>query len=566
MLDNAQKIANKPPKGKPQEQPQKQQVANENPEGGTDEPFSSDELVKKPKASIAGGIALAMKMKRMLIALKAAVLKLKVFLVAAKILIFNPITWIVLAIFLVFMLIVSGNDVLGPNDFNDRCQTRRGGGNLSDTDYINFALHHISDDFGLTPRQVAEGFLSHQDGRRIAGLAGVNDVGSLTRALETLEDFGVSPALMMSYAIAEGASAGGAGGANGWINHFGSGGRQAQSRADLNALFPPPSGPYANSVEWTNVLGNAPADITMLQDAVIIYSRSYHSSANPAWVDFANNMQQPPMNIQTAANASFPDEFPEGTIGAAKIRLTAAAAWGVYYPPLLSGSYNGIQDYSNPLETQVRLIAEWGGTFSDNPLTSRGRGGPCGPNRGGGAKSCGNSFPYCPVDPDLTVVISEFRCSARPDHNGIDLGGPRGTYIWAIDDGVVTSSHWTDGITGGFIAISHSGGYESRYIHHEINEMKVVPGTVVQAGDIIATRGNTGNHRPASCGGSNQTLGRFNAGGSTDFGSNTIHCTCPNDPYSLDSLIWHVHFELLRNGLHVNPRDYFDWPPIGVRP
>jgi len=66
---------------------------------------------------------------------------------------------------------------------------------------------------------------------------------------------------------------------------------------------------------------------------------------------------------------------------------------------------------------------------------------------------------------------------------------------------------------GNLIEISHGGGYITRYGHNEINLVTV--GEKIDKGEVIAVMGNSGR-----------------------------------------STGTHVHFEVLRNGKQVNPREY----------
>ena len=75
-------------------------------------------------------------------------------------------------------------------------------------------------------------------------------------------------------------------------------------------------------------------------------------------------------------------------------------------------------------------------------------------------------------------------------HAGIDLGVRTGTSIKASVGGTVTFS----GSAGGYgllVKISHPDGYETRYAHN--SKLLVRPGDKVNAGQVIALSGNTGN-------------------------------------------------------------------------
>ena len=77
-----------------------------------------------------------------------------------------------------------------------------------------------------------------------------------------------------------------------------------------------------------------------------------------------------------------------------------------------------------------------------------------------------------------------------PQHNGVDIAGPAGTYIIAADSGVVTKALYTNVGYGVYCIIEH-GGYQTLYAH--CSELLVQTGQQVQKGQIIAYMGCTGN-------------------------------------------------------------------------
>lgn len=97
-------------------------------------------------------------------------------------------------------------------------------------------------------------------------------------------------------------------------------------------------------------------------------------------------------------------------------------------------------------------------------------------------------------------------------HTGTDFAAPRGTPISAVGAGVVTFSG-RNGAYGNMVEISHGDGYKTRYAH--AHELKVKKGDLVSKGQEIATVGSTGRS------------------------------TGP-----------HLHFEVYRNGMAVNPARY----------
>jgi murein DD-endopeptidase MepM/ murein hydrolase activator NlpD len=97
-------------------------------------------------------------------------------------------------------------------------------------------------------------------------------------------------------------------------------------------------------------------------------------------------------------------------------------------------------------------------------------------------------------------------------HTGTDFAAPRGTPIFAVGAGVVTFSG-RNGAYGNMIEISHGDGYKTRYAH--AHELSVEKGDLVGKGQQIATVGTTGRS------------------------------TGP-----------HLHFEVYRKGMAVNPARY----------
>ena len=124
----------------------------------------------------------------------------------------------------------------------------------------------------------------------------------------------------------------------------------------------------------------------------------------------------------------------------------------------------------------------------------------------------------CPVDGGR--VTSRFGYRRAPNsrrkefHKGYDIGAPRGTPIKATADGIVAFVGRNRGY-GKMITINHGNGYSTRYAHAK--KLLKKRGTVVKKGDVIALVGNTGRS------------------------------TGP-----------HLHYEVRKNGVPVNPKNYFE--------
>jgi murein DD-endopeptidase MepM/ murein hydrolase activator NlpD len=99
----------------------------------------------------------------------------------------------------------------------------------------------------------------------------------------------------------------------------------------------------------------------------------------------------------------------------------------------------------------------------------------------------------------------------RRPHMGVDFGAPRGAPVVAIADGSVAGAAFTRG-GGNTVVLRHAGGYESRYLHLSRYARGMRGGARVQQGQVIGYVGATGLVTGA-----------------------------------------HLHYELKRNGSHVNP-------------
>jgi len=98
-------------------------------------------------------------------------------------------------------------------------------------------------------------------------------------------------------------------------------------------------------------------------------------------------------------------------------------------------------------------------------------------------------------------------------HSGVDISAGPGTSIQATADGVVSYSAWKNN-SGHLIVIEHGCGFSTIYAHNKMNLVKV--GQRVNRGEVIGYVGSTGKS------------------------------TGP-----------HVHYEVWKDGKHVNPQHYF---------
>lgn len=99
-------------------------------------------------------------------------------------------------------------------------------------------------------------------------------------------------------------------------------------------------------------------------------------------------------------------------------------------------------------------------------------------------------------------------------HTGIDISASPGSPVRATADGIVSFAGWSGG-SGNLVVLEHGFGFSTLYAHNSMNTVEV--GQKVKRGDIIGYVGSTGN------------------------------ATGP-----------HVHYEVWKNGSHVNPKGYIE--------
>lgn len=101
-------------------------------------------------------------------------------------------------------------------------------------------------------------------------------------------------------------------------------------------------------------------------------------------------------------------------------------------------------------------------------------------------------------------------------HTGIDLGAYQGTSIRAAKSGKITFSDWASGY-GNMVVIRHTNGYSTKYAHTMKN--LVSKGMDVRQGQVIALVGSTGRSEGS-----------------------------------------HLHFEICKNGVPINPASFISLP------
>lgn len=86
-------------------------------------------------------------------------------------------------------------------------------------------------------------------------------------------------------------------------------------------------------------------------------------------------------------------------------------------------------------------------------------------------------------------VTSHFGMRGRRMHKGVDIAAPRGTEIYAVEEGTVTFAGRQRGY-GNVIVIKHSDTYTTKYAHNSQNY--VTKGETISKGQLIGLVGATG--------------------------------------------------------------------------
>jgi murein DD-endopeptidase MepM/ murein hydrolase activator NlpD len=92
--------------------------------------------------------------------------------------------------------------------------------------------------------------------------------------------------------------------------------------------------------------------------------------------------------------------------------------------------------------------------------------------------------------PTQGTVSSEFGPRWGRQHQGVDIAAGTGTAVGAAADGVVREASWRGGY-GKAVVIDHGNGVSTLYGHN--SELLVRPGDRVQAGQLVAKVGSTGD-------------------------------------------------------------------------
>lgn len=101
----------------------------------------------------------------------------------------------------------------------------------------------------------------------------------------------------------------------------------------------------------------------------------------------------------------------------------------------------------------------------------------------------GHSNYFHPFDGPVTSL---FGWRETREHKGIDIDLDRGDKVSAAFDGMVRVAKMYGGF-GNVVIIRHYNGLETVYAH--LSKIKVQPGQLISAGDIVGLGGNTGHSR-----------------------------------------------------------------------
>ncbi len=109
--------------------------------------------------------------------------------------------------------------------------------------------------------------------------------------------------------------------------------------------------------------------------------------------------------------------------------------------------------------------------------------------------------------------LSGFDYEPEANHPGIDIDGNEGSPVYAADSGIIVYAGWNNWGYGNTVVINHGNGWQTLYAH--LSAYYVGCGQSIFQGNTLGAMGSTGN-----------------ATGS------------------------HLHFEMMYNGVKVNPHDY----------
>ena len=155
--------------------------------------------------------------------------------------------------------------------------------------------------------------------------------------------------------------------------------------------------------------------------------------------------------------------------------------------------YSGRDGEQTVTETSYYLNGEYVGTKSTSEITDYGEPAKVYVGTKERPDGVGTGSFIMPTSGKITSLYGERWGSM---HNGIDIGAPAGTPVYASDDGVVTCAENKNSY-GKLVKIDHGNGYETYYAHN--SELLVSAGETVSKGQLIARVGATGNATGPHC-------------------------------------------------------------------
>ncbi|WP_312098621.1 M23 family metallopeptidase [Niallia sp.] len=87
-------------------------------------------------------------------------------------------------------------------------------------------------------------------------------------------------------------------------------------------------------------------------------------------------------------------------------------------------------------------------------------------------------------------IITDTFNTRNGTHKGIDIAGDLGDHVYAVDEGVVTKSYYSQSY-GNVIFVKHENDLETVYAH--LNKRLVKEDQLVKKGELIGEMGNTGH-------------------------------------------------------------------------
>ena len=99
-------------------------------------------------------------------------------------------------------------------------------------------------------------------------------------------------------------------------------------------------------------------------------------------------------------------------------------------------------------------------------------------------------MPQWPTNGTITTYFGDLGPLSPRGHTGLDIAGPEGTPIRAVESGEVIKATFSDDGYGGLVIVAHPSGYETWYAH--LSTIQVARGQHVTRGWSIGLRGSTG--------------------------------------------------------------------------